>query len=206
MIDQALQFCARYDIAGWLSVLIMVAGSVVGYLRFFRPRRSIPNFPVKIHWHRNAPRNYPLRITVEFTNHTGRSAYVSSVSFKASGLRADPKAGVDTATRRQHLKFPVPVPGQNYTLLKDFDVYLPVDGSTSTYAPIDPQHTDEEIKRAFTCGRVGVVECFVTVLPRSYKPQVFRLRIKPRSKLLMENRVVALWRHCRQHRDAQQEH
>lgn len=184
MIDQTLQFCAKYDVASWLALLIMVLGLILGYLRFFRPRRSIKNFPVNIHWKREPGRNFPLRITVQLTNHTDNSVYISSLSFKALRLRRDPQANADTATERQHLKFPEPVEGEDYTLLNKFDFFLPVDSSISTYAPIDPNHSDEEVKRAFTCGRVGIVECYVTILPRAYKPQVFRLKIKPRSNLL----------------------
>jgi hypothetical protein len=189
-----LELCAKYDVAGWLSLFIMGIGALWGYVRFFKPRRSIRNFPVKIDWRRAEGMNWPLQITISFTNHTGKKAYISSVSFRPTGLRPAPHAAADTATQKQPIKFPVPVPGANYSMLEDFDVFLDVDRTTSTYAAIDPQHTDEEVMRAFTCGRVGVLDCFVCLLSREYKPEVHRLRVSPKARLLPEHPLTAYWR------------
>jgi type IV secretory pathway VirB4 component len=70
--------------------------------------------------------------------------------------------------------------GKKEILLQEFEFYLKVDESTGSYAPIDPNHTDEEVEEAFRRGKVGIFDCYVTLLSRDHKPLVHRLRIKPK--------------------------
>ena len=185
LIRNLLLSFAKYDLWSFISLGILVLGSIVGYLKFYKPRRSIRNFIVNLHYERAPGWNFPLRITVVFTNHSGKNVHIASASFKFKDLRPDPRAIGDTYTGKLPLKFPkeVQLPsGEKETLLQEFEYYLKVDESTGSYAPIDPKHTDEEIELAFKRGKVGVFDCYVTLLSRDHKPLVHRLKIKPRKK------------------------
>ena len=182
---QFLLWCAKYDIWSFISVAMLALGTIAGYLKFYRPRRSIKNFIVSFHYERAPGWNFPLRVTIVFANHTGRNVHITSASFRCKDLRADPKALGDTYSGKLPVKFPreVELPnGGKLALLQEYEYYLKLDESTGSYAPIDPSHTDEEVEQAFGKGKVGIFDCYITLLSRDHKPLVHRLRIKPRKK------------------------
>ncbi len=185
MIKNLFLLFARFDFWSFLSLLMLILGSVAGYLKFYRPRKSIRNFIVNFHYERAPGWNFPLRITIAFANHTGRNVHIASASFKCKDLRPDPKAMGDTYTGKMPMKFPKEVTmsdGTKQILLQEFEYYLKIDESTGSYAPIDPDHTDEEVEQAFMRGKVGTFDCYVTLLSRDHKPLVHRLRIKPQKQ------------------------
>lgn len=189
MIKNLFLLAARFDFWSFLSLAILILGSVAGYLKFYRPRKSIQNFIVNFHYERAPGWNFPLRITIAFTNHTGKNVHIASASFKCKDLRPDSRATGDTYTGKMPMRFPkeVTMPdGKKEVLLEEFEYYLKVDESTGSYAPIDPNHTDEEIKRAFMRGKVGTFNCYVTLLSRDHKPLVHRLRVKPKKHITLE--------------------
>jgi hypothetical protein len=95
----------------------------------------------------------------------------------------------DTHTRKMPLKFPKEVilgNGTKQTFLQEFEYYLKVDESTGSYAPIDPNHTNDEVEDAFRRRKTGTFDCYVTLLSRDHKPLVHRLRIKPQKNFLVK--------------------
>ena len=182
MLKDFLILAAKYDSWSLLSLIILILGSVAGYWKFYRPRKSIRNLIVKFHYERAPGWNFPLRITVVFANHTGKNIHIASATFKCDDLRPDPNAMGDTHTGKMPLKFPKEVTSENgtkHSLLQEFEYYLKVDESTGSYAPIDPNHTNDEVEDAFRRGKTGTFDCYVTLLSRDHKPLVHRLRIKP---------------------------
>ena len=174
MLKNFLISAAKYDFWSLLSLIILILGTVAGYLKFYRFRRSIRNLTVQFGYKRHPEENFPLRITVWFTNYTGKNIHIASATFKCRELRPDPNAMRDTHTGKMPLKFP------KESRLQEFEFYLKVDESAGTYVPIDPKHTDKEIEDAFRHGKVGIFDCYVTLLSRDYKPLVHCLRIKPK--------------------------
>lgn len=190
MLKDLFILAAKYDFWSIVSLFILIFGSVAGYWKFYRPRKSIRNLIVKFHYERAPGWNFPLRITVAFANHTGKNIHIASATFKCEGLRPDRNAMGDTYTGKMPLKFPKEVTlenGKKEILLQEFEFYLKVDESTGSYAPIDPNHTDDEIEEAFRSGKVGTFDCYVTLLSRDHKPLVHRLRIKPKKYFAVKN-------------------
>ena len=176
---------AAYDLWSFASLILLILGSVVGYLKFYRPHKRINNFLVWFHCERAEGWNFPLRVLVQFTNHTGNSIHISSASFKCKTLRPDPDSSVDSSTGKIPLKFPksLILKGKEEVVLADFEYDLKVDDVVHSYAPIDPMHTNEEVEQAFREGKVGTLHCYVTLLPRDRKPTVYRLKVSPKKQL-----------------------
>lgn len=186
-------FCAKHDVFSFISLCILAAGATAGYFRFFAPRKSIKNFLIKFDYEKAEGWNFPLRIRILFTNHTGQNVYITSASFKCENLRPAPNANVDTHTKKMPIKFPREVlrpDGSREVLLHDFEYFIRVDETVGSYAPINPEHTDEEIENAFRLGKVGTFNCYVTLLSRRDKPTVYRLKLKPKEQF--PARVIAL--------------
>jgi hypothetical protein len=179
------RFLATYDFWSFASFILLIAGSIVGYLKFYRPHKRINNFLVWFHCERAEGWNFPFRILVQFTNHTGNSVHISSASFKCKGLRPDPNSSVDSSTGKIPLKFPKKVmrDGIAEAVLDHFEHDLRVDDTVHSYAPIDPKHTNEEAERAFLKGEVGTLYCYVTLLPRDRKPSIYQLKVSPKKQL-----------------------
>jgi hypothetical protein len=101
-----LLWAARWDIWSLSSLGIVLCGFIAGYWKFYRPRKSIRNLLVYFHCERAPGWNFPLRILVSFSNHTGKSVHISSASFKGRKLKPDPNFSVDLSTGKIPLKFP----------------------------------------------------------------------------------------------------
>lgn len=189
MIKGFLVWCATYDLWSFLSLTILVSGAIIGYFKLYRPRKSIKNFLVSYECERAEGWNFPLRILIIFTNHTGKSLHISSASLKLKGLRPDPIATVDESTGKMPIKFPRDVfkNGIKRTLPMDAEFYLEVDSFVGGYVPIDPKHTNKEAEKALRKGKVGILECYVTLLPRDQKPTIYRLKTKPKKRLTVRN-------------------
>ncbi len=184
-IKSIIFWLAKYDIWSSASFVILIFGLVAGYIKFYRPHKSIKNFYVFFHCECAAGWDFPFRVIIGFTNHTGRSVHIASASFKFKNLRPDPNSTVDSSTGRTIIKFPteVMVGEKIETLLQDFEYYLKVDETVHSYAPIDPSHKNEEAEQAFSKGKVGTLDCYVTLLSRDRKPIVYRLKTSPKKRL-----------------------
>ena len=191
---------AMSDFGIWdiLSLALFIGGALYGYFRFFRPTTHIPNLTVFFNYQRLSDFHFPLQLTVEFTNHTGKSAFITSVWFKCVDIRPHPNARLDAGTKRLEIKFPesrTNEHGERFYVLSAFECYLKDGSSAPTFVPLDPSHTDDEIRRVLQDGLLGYLECYVTLLSREHKPTVYRLRVCPRKDYNLTPRP--LWKQLR---------
>lgn len=178
-----LKELAAYGFWDILSLLLVAGGAVWGYVRFFRAVRWIPNLTVFFHYHRGPTQAFPLVVAAELTNHTGKSMFITSVSFKCRRLRPDPTGKRDAGSGNLEIKFPPPpqnVPPGSPVMLSEFEAFLRDGESTHTWAPLDPTHSDEDVRYALQMGSVGYLECYVTLLSKDHKPFVYLLRAHPK--------------------------
>jgi len=143
--------------------------SLTGVTILLWRRRRIRNLNFFV---RRLPRDdsdYPLKVYVEIRNYTGRSVVISAPYFVYARLRADPNARGHSPSREYEIKFPDPVSGR----LTEVEYLLRHRENVSTWVPIDPAHTDDEVDAAIRRGGVGKLHCMCTWLQDT--PKVHRL-------------------------------
>ena len=179
-----LLWAAKYDFWSLLSLIILVVGAIAGFMTFYWPRRSIKNLTIGFRHERAGEEwNYPSRILIIFANDTGKNIHIASASFKYKDLRPDRKTLQDGQTGKSPIYFPMLEKGGTQPILQGFECYLDTEKRiTHSYAPIDPDHTDEEVRDALIKGKAGSFNCFVTLLPRDNRPVIRRLKVKAKNK------------------------
>jgi hypothetical protein len=179
---------AKYDIWSLLSFVILVAGSVLGYLKFYRPRKHIKYVNIDFKCQRAPGWLSEFRILIIFSNNTGKSIFITSALFKFKDLRPDEKSIGDKSTNLVPAKFPINriIAGEEQEVLDAFECYLKNDEITHTYIPIDPKHTDEEVIQAFKNAKAGTFSCYISILSRDKKPVIYRLKIKPKGQFSIQ--------------------
>lgn len=176
--------CASsYGLWDIINISIIIGGSVYGYIRFFRPRSNISNFSVSFTFYRevNVPR-FPLRLAFNFSNRTGKNVFITSVWFTCKKFRPDPNADFDGNSSKMFINFPriYDDKGQKHVILNAVEHYLKDGESVSTSVPLDPKHTDDEVKAILQAGDGGFLECFITLLSPDMKPIPYKLRVRPK--------------------------
>ena len=95
---------------------------------------------------------YPLKLTIRLRNTTNFPVLVTSKFFKANkSLRAAGNATGNPARKEYEIKFSPP--GGSY--LDQFTTLIHPNGATSTWMPLDPAHTDQEVNRAIASASSG---------------------------------------------------
>jgi hypothetical protein len=174
-----LKSISEYGAWDIISLLILLTGFIWGLATFWFRRKSLKNFTVCFNWKRVPKNNYPLQLTVEFTNRTQKTAFITGMYFIPDKLRPHPNARIDSSSKRMELKFPTPanVGGRDILLYQKFDSIIENDKSDNTFVCLDPTHSDEEIKKAFHFERAGTLYFYLTLLNREEKPNIYRFKV-----------------------------
>lgn len=171
MIREFLTWAKDYDLWGMLSAILLAITIISGWFVLVRAKKKVRNLnfftsPIR------DQQNYPLRITVEIRNYTGRSVVISSPYFRYKQLRPDEKARGDTPTGDYEIKFP----GLDGQMLEEVEYLLRAKESVSTWIPLDPKHNDQEVREAVEKNNVGYLYCVCTWLDE--RPKIHKLRRK----------------------------
>ena len=162
------------DLGVWemLNFLIVIAGIIIGSVYFFRKRR-VPMLNIFIsHSKRPEGQNYTSLINIEFRNFTGCSIAICNPYFKYRKLRSDPVAHRDSYSGEAEVKFK----GTEGNGLTEIEAFLRHKESTATWIPVDPKHSDEEIKSTLDNKRVGIL--YFTCVWVIEKPKVRKMVIR----------------------------
>lgn len=147
-----------------LQILAIVAGVI--FLAWAKRRVRNLNFffrPLR------RQGNYPFVIVIEIRNYTGRTVVISNPYFNYDSLRPDANARGDSASGDYEIKFPRHL-GANG--LDQVEFMLRHGETVSTWIPLDPQHSDQEVENAMQSQTVGKIKCMCTWLlekPKSHK-------------------------------------
>ena len=185
---------AAYGFWDILSLLLLAAGAMWGYVRFFRPVRSIPNFTVFFNYCRDLGHQYQSLLTIELRNHTGHSVHIMSAGFKCEGLRPHPDGTRDAGTGKLEIKFSqslIKQPGTSQSVLSTFEAFLTDGQSMATWAPLDPTHSDDDVRYAMQLGTVGYFECYVTLISKNHKPLTYRLIARPKTNFGIKRGIIS---------------
>lgn len=124
-----------------LNVFILILGIIFGSFYLIR-RRRIPMLNIFTHHSKRAGVNYTSLINIEFRNYVGCSIVICNPYFIYADLKPDPIAHGDSSSGEYEVKFM----GKNGTGLTEIEAFLPHKENTSTWIPINPAHSEEEIK------------------------------------------------------------
>jgi len=138
-----------WDIIGLIAALI----PTVMVLRYLFPRKAITN--LYIDTERDSINSwYPTVVRIKLTNHTNEPLYVLSEGFTfGSIISASPNVAQNAATAVCELKFE----GRQHNILSEIDTLVRPGQEISTWIPIDPAHSDQEIDSAIQVRRVGTL-------------------------------------------------
>lgn len=166
-----LKWAADYAIWDLLNMIIIFISAVLGFSVLFWAKKRVRNLNFFIQRRRDNS-NYPLKVYIEIRNYTGRSVVISSAYFKYGDLKPDPKARGDSPSGDYEMKFP-DIPQQE---LKEIDYLIRDRENVSTWIPVDPGHTDNEVDEAIKNRKVATLYCMCTWLEE--KPRVHKLNRK----------------------------
>jgi hypothetical protein len=166
----ALRWAHEHGIWELASFLIFVGGIIIGARFVFFPRRRIRNLNFYTRAARNTHPQFPLIIYLEIRNYTGCTVVLSSPFISYRNLRPPPEAHGDSPSGEYEIKFPDP---GNQTL-SEVEAFLRNKESTNTIIPLDPTHSDQEVRTALSHKRLGSLTLTCTWLQD--KPVVEKLR------------------------------
>jgi hypothetical protein len=148
------RFMAHWGIWGMMG---FVGGLIptLAVLFYLFPRKAIKNFYIST-FRAAANPPYSKVMVIEMRNLTNAPLYVLSEGFRFGNvIHASPHAAINVATQICEAKFPGPPfpPGD----LTEIDTLVRHNQPVSTWVPIDPNHTDDEIDAAIQNRSVGVL-------------------------------------------------
>ena len=153
-----------------MNFFIVIAGVVFGSFYFFRKRR-VPMLNIFTSHSKRQGVNYTSLINVEFRNFTGCGIAICNPYFKYRDLKPDPVAHRDSYSGEAEVKFR----GVDGNVLTEIETFLRHKESTATWIPVDPTHSNEEVKSALNSKRVGIL--YFTCVWITKKPKVRNLAI-----------------------------
>ena len=154
-----------------MNFFIVIAGVVFGSFYFFRKRR-VPMLNIFTSHSKRQGVNYTSLINVEFRNFTGCGIAICNPYFKYRDLKSDPVAHRDSYSGEAEVKFR----GVDGNVLTEIETFLRHKESTATWIPVDPTHSNEEVKSALNSKRVGIL--YFTCVWITKKPKVRNLAIR----------------------------
>lgn len=163
-----MQWADQHGLWDMTSTLVLLVSAVVGFTVLFWAKRRVRNLNFFTRRLRDNS-NYPLKVYAEIRNYTGTSVVISLPCFIYAKLRPDPNARGDSPSKEYEIKFPGPS-GQT---LSEVEYLLRHRETVSTWIPIDPSHSDQEVDSAIENCKVGKFRCMCTWLQE--KPKVHKL-------------------------------
>lgn len=148
---ECLKFLNNIGLWEMLSCLSLVVGLIGTTWYVFIKKKGIHRLNIHVNKSRRSGTNYTSLINIEFRNFTGKSVVICNPYFKYKGLNRDPAGHQDAYSDRTEVKFSGS-PGNGLTKI---DIFLRHGENASTWVPIDPKHSDEEIQAALDKKRVG---------------------------------------------------
>ena len=168
LLSEYLLWANQHGLWQFIQAGILCVSFLIGMKLIYFPARRVKNLNFFTQIKRDDAQ-FPLRIQLEIRNFTGRTIVLSSPYFKYSKIRPDPRAQGDTPSGEYEVRFPDP----SYQELREVEYMLRNKEMVSTVIPLDPQHSEDEIEKAFVKRRVGALTCMCTWLDE--KPRVHKL-------------------------------
>jgi hypothetical protein len=166
------RFMADWDIWGIVGLVISTIPSIFLIIYLF-PRRRINNFYIDTK-RDSINQGYPKVVRVTLTNHTNQPLYVLSEGFRfGTSIRPSPLGAKDAATGVYEIKFE----GRIDNVLSEIDTLVRPNQLISTWIPVDPSHSDQEIDEALKKKEIGVLELKCLKLTDKRQPFI-PLRLK----------------------------
>jgi len=146
------QFMANWGI--WDIIGLIAAGiPTVMVLRYIYPRKAITNLYIDTELD-NINQVYPKVVRIKFRNHTNEPLYVLSEGFTfGSTIRRSPNAAKNVATAVCEVKFE----GRREGILSEIDTIIRPGQEITTWIPVDPAHSDQEIESAIQSHIAGIL-------------------------------------------------
>lgn len=170
ILKDILKCANQYDLWNMLTFFIILPTSIIGIYYLVYGKRYIKNLNFMLNIHRDNS-NYPFKIIVEIRNYTGKSVVISEPYFRYNKAKPDPKATGDIITKNYEIKFP------NITgkFLTEIDYLIRHKENISTFIPLDPNQTEDEIKKLMDKSQIGSFHCECTwILKRPEKHKLTR--------------------------------
>lgn len=146
------QFMADWGIWDIIG-LIAAAVPTIMVLCYIFPRTAITNLYIDTK-RDSINQGYPKVVRIKFRNHTNEPLYVLSQGFTfGAEIRRSPNAARNAATAVCEVKFEGRQPG----LLSEIDTLVRPGQEVSTWVPVDPSHSDQEIDFAIESQSVGTL-------------------------------------------------
>ena len=168
-IFASMKWAAEHGLWNMINTIVLVPSVLIGLKVLFWAKQRVRNLNFFVRPLRGDDPNYPLKVYLEIRNYTGRSVVISIPYFVYARLRPDPNARGDSPSREYEIKFPDP----RTNTLTEVEYLLRHRETVSTWVPIDPAHTDQEVEAAIERRSVGKLHCMCTWLKD--KPIVHRL-------------------------------
>ncbi len=166
----------EYGVWGAVSTVILIFSFVLGVKVIFFPKKRVPHLNFRIHQSRGQPSDeYPLKINIEISNRTGEPCLLSHAFAMLKDLKAHATAGGDSSSGQLEIKFPRHGGG-----LSEIDYFFRANDVVSTWIPLDPAQTDDEVGNALADGSAGTFECTCTTLGSTLQRHKLRFKIARR--------------------------
>ena len=167
------KFMAEWGLWDIIGLLAVIAPTLIVICYLF-PRKSITNFyidTVKDYINKD----YPKVIRIKLRNHTNEPIYVLSEGFQFGNvIAASPYAAKDVTTGVCEVKFVGRQPGD----LSEIDTIVRPNEEVSTWVPVDPSHSDQDIDSALKERQVGKLRLKCQrVSDRRHSPVRLRVRV-----------------------------
>lgn len=153
-----------------LNFFIVIVGILFGSVYFYRKRR-VSMLNIFTSHSKRQGQNYTSLINIEFRNFIGCSIAICNPYFKYRNLRPDPAAHRDSYSGETEVKFK----GGDGNGLMEIETFLRHKESTSTWIPVNPKHSDDEVKSALDNKQVGTL--YFTCIWITEKPKVRKIAI-----------------------------
>ena len=161
----------HHGIWAFLELMIAAIAAGVGIKLIWFPKRRIRNLNVTTGFDRSDP-NFPLQVIIHIRNYTGRTVVLRSKGFTYKGLRRMPGAAGHTASKEYEFKFPHGGPN-----LESMDYMLQHGDNVTSWMPLDPSHTDQEVQDALNKQSVGTLALDCVFIEDKPKVQPLNLPI-----------------------------
>jgi hypothetical protein len=143
---------AQWGIWDILGLLVALVPSVLVLVYLF-PRKAIDSFYIDTSI-RSINESYPKVILVELRNHTNDPIYVFSRGFSfGTKIRPSPQGAKNAAIELYEVKFE----GREQGRLSDIDTLVRSNQVVSTWIPVDPSESDQDLSSALKSRQVGTL-------------------------------------------------